>query len=134
MGTVIQMYSSVAPADNMASIDVPMSGNLIGVDWTVNVAASGADFAIAIQLSFGSTGQFAVNDSRSVVSIISASADLTTSGAADTSVNKYVALPSIPVGQGERLYLHAAGTAIVPTVRACLQFDFDLDRPLSRRR
>lgn len=134
MGTVVQMYSGVAPADGMASIDVPHDGRLVGIDWAVNAAASAADFAIGIQLSFGSVSQLAVNDTRSVISSVVVGTDLTTSGAALTHVNKYVKLPDIQVGMGERIYIHAVGTAIVITVRACLHFDFELDRALTRRR
>ena len=134
MGTVIQLYAGATPADAMASIDVPADGNLVGIDWTVIVAASGADFSNAFQVSFGSTSSFTSNDGRAAISVIRIATDLTTSGAAVVSASKYVRLPDLPVGMGERIYLHGAGTAIVQTANALLHFDFDLDRPRARVR
>jgi len=134
MGTVIQMYASATPADNVANIDVPKTGNLIGLDWSMSVAASGADFSNRAQLSFGSVSTLNVNDARSHIGQCALAADLTTSGAAVTFVDRYVALPEIPVSAGERLYLHFGGTAISITVNLALHFDFDLDQPLTRRR
>lgn len=134
MGTVIQMYGSGVPANNLASIDVPRDGKMIGIDWAAVVDPSGADFSVTIQVSFGSTAQSAVNDSRSSISNIRIGADLTTSGAAVMHANKYTSLPDIAVGAGERIYVHATGTAIVVTFDVCLHFDFELDRALARRR
>lgn len=134
MGTVIQMYSAVVPADGMASIDVPHDGKLVGVDWAIRALMAGADTTWVAQLSFGSTGQFAVNDTRSVISVCSMYIDLTTSGAGEAFVNKFVILPNIAVGMGERIYLHGAGTAVVGTLNVCLHFDFELDRAQARRR
>lgn len=128
------MYSAVVPADGMASIDVPHDGRLTAIDWAVRAAFAGADGTMAIQCSFGSTNQLSVNDTRSVISSRTLEADFTTSGAFRTDTNVYVKLPDIAVGMGERIYLHAVGTAVVVTVRACLHFDFELDRALARRR
>lgn len=134
MGTIIQMYASAAAGAAMATIDVPLNGNLVGVDWRLEAAASGADFANTVQLSFGSTVAFSVNDARQVISMAAVGTDLTTSGAAQTVVNHYVPLPQIPVSMGERLYLHGTGTAITLTIIVHLHFDFDLDKALTRRR
>ena len=134
MGTTIQLYAAAVPANSLASIDVPMTGDLVGVDWQITVAASGADSVNMAQVAFGSTLQDASNDARNVISNCGVSADLTTSGAAVTFANKYVPLPSLHVAAGERIYLHGGGTAITMTIRAILHFTFDLDRPSARRR
>lgn len=134
MGTIIQLRASASPADNMASIDVPANGHLIGLDWEVLAAASGADFTDTFEVSFGSTSQFATNDARATISSCAVGGDVTTSGATALHANKYVALPDIPVNMGERIYLHGTGTAITITARAHLHFDFDLDRPRTRLR
>lgn len=133
MGTVITMYAAANPVDSMNSIDVPQDGSLLGVDWAVSVAASGADFAVNVQLSFGSTSALVTNDVRAPVSTRRMSADLTTSGAAMTSLNVFVPLPKIPVAAGERIYLHASGTAITTTISCALHFDFEAPKASIRR-
>lgn len=134
MGTVIQMFASAVPADGMASIDVPHDGRLVGVDWAIKSAFAGADGAQDIQLSFGSVNQLLINDTRSVISARALIHDFTTSGAAMTNINVFVKLPDIQVGMGERIFLHATGTAVVVVIKCCLHFDFELDRALARRR
>lgn len=134
MGTVITLFSSAVPADNLASIDVPANGHLIGLDWSLTVNPSAADFQIRGQVSFGSTSQFSTNDARAAISTIAVSADLTTSGAAVTFANKYVSLPDLPVNMGERIYLHSAGTGVTVMINVALHFDFDMDRARVRMR
>jgi hypothetical protein len=128
------MYASAAPAAGLAAVDVPHDGRLVGIDWAMHVAAPAADFAVVVQLSFGSAEQASINDTRSVISDAVIAGDLNTSGFGLLSVNKYVALPGIQVGMGERIYLHAVGSAITTNIRCCLFFDFELDRALARRR
>lgn len=134
MGSTIQMYVAAAPSDNLASIDVPNDGVLTGVDWSVAIAASGADFSDTLQLSFGSTSTLAVNDSRASISNCTVASDVTTSGAAVTHANKYVALPDLPVAMGERIYIHGTGTAITITARVVLHFSFSMSRARERLR
>lgn len=131
MGSGIQLFASATPADNAASIDVPQDGRLVGVDWTMTVAASGADFSVLGEISFASTSQFSSNDARASITTCAVNSDLTTSGAAVGMANKYVMLPEIPVSTGERIYLHTSGTAIVVGTRAHLYFDFE--EPTRRR-
>ncbi len=133
MGTVIQLRAGAVPANAMVSIDCPMAGRLVGVEWAMDVAASGADFAVLIQAGFGSVINEG-NDSRNVISNSTLATDLTTSGAAKTFTNHYSQLPDIPVGMGERIFLHGAGTAITINVRCALHFDFELDKASVRRR
>jgi len=118
----------------LAQIDVPLSGNIIGVFWTVD-ADLDADAEVCIaQLSFGSSYSGA-NDARQVISVVGMRASLVTAaGAVPCSITANHIM-SLPVQMGERLYLHGQATAGVgQNIRAVISFDFDLDRPLARRR
>lgn len=137
MGTVIKMYAagSGGSQDAVAQVDVPMPGHIVGVDWAVRIAPSGADFLAEMQLSFRSSSSFTTNDDRGIISEVKFAGDLTTSGAANTAANKYVLLPDVPVMGGERIYLHLSVTASVVTANVVLvHFDFDLDKISMRRR
>ena len=137
MGTIIQMaaVSTGGTESALAQIDVPMNGNIIGVDWTgyTDFDTTG-DFQLW-QLSFGSAFTSA-NDSRQVIA--NATVGFLRIGAAGIMLgvlNHFVILPSVPVGMGERLYIHSSALAgVVGTVRVALQFDFDLDKVQVRRR
>lgn len=137
MGSVIKMYANATGgAENaLAQIDVPMGGRLIGVQWAyaAELDADGDDGQA--QLSFRSAGAFTTNDDRGVISEIRTEAQLVTSGISNAFVNTYVPLPDIPVGPGERLYLHGNHAASTPAYIGCLlHFDFDIDKVASRRR
>lgn len=134
MGSIIQIYASANPADNMASVDIPGNGNIVGVSWAVRMAPSSADFQGLFALSFGSTNSFTSNDARAVLSMCVIAADLTTSGAAPTSVVYYDQCPNLPVAAGERVFLHGSGTAITATVYALLHLDFTMDKIRTRLR
>ncbi len=134
MGTVIQMYGSNTTQDNLANIDVPGNGTIVGVDWSIRGPTPGADYTALAQVSFGSVSTFVTNDARAVISTCALGYDLTTSGAGITHANKYVSLPHLPVAMGERIYLHVTSTAGALTVNVAIHFDFDLDRPRARLR
>lgn len=137
MGSVIKMYATgTGGAENaVAQIDIPMSGDLIGVQWAFAAEVDADQDTAECQLSFRSTGAFATNDDRGVISECRQEHQLTTSGAVVSGINFYSALPDIPVGAGERLYLHLNATASTPSVVACmLHFTFDIDKVASRRR
>jgi len=119
----------------IATIDVPMPGRIIGVDWAVRGVLAGTDFFAEAQLSFRSTASFTTNDDRGLISETRHQCDLTTSGVAEGSVNKYSQVPDLAVMGGERLYLHSNSTAsYAGTVSCMVQFDFDLDKISMRRR
>lgn len=140
MGTVIGMFGLIAGGTEnaIASIDVPADGFLIGVDWDVMADLDADTESTMAELSFGSTGNLTTNDTRSRIStctggVVAAGgtpASLTPSGG-----SKYVSLPDLPVGIGERIYLHAlSGASLSGTVRCNLHFTFNLDRAMTRRR
>jgi hypothetical protein len=120
----------------LASIDVPMNGNLIGVEWACNSDMDVTGDDQVWQLSFGSTSSVA-NDSRQVISNLNMGGyvHLTAVGAVVSQGNRYTPLPDVPVGMGERLYLHSiAAAGVVGRAMAVLHFDFDLDKVQVRRR
>lgn len=138
MGTVIQMVAtSTGGTENaLAQIDVPMNGNLVGVDWQCRATIDTTADNQAWQLSFGSASTFA-NDSRQVISnkTLGTHNFLTSVGDAVGIGDGYSPLPNVPVGMGERLYLHSSAAAgVVGTALATLHFDFDLDKVAVRRR
>jgi len=136
MGTAVKMYAAGTGGtqDGIASIDVPLSGNLISVWWAVNWSGSADADVFRAQVSFGTAGNFATNDSRQVISEVRQECQLVTSGELANAIN--VAHPiNLPVNQGERVYMHLlVTTSIASQVAAILNFDFDIDRPLARRR
>lgn len=140
MGTIIGMYGtgtfSTTISSNVASIDVPKEGLLIGVSWAMRADLDADGEHMQWELSFGSSGSFTVNDTRQVIDVVDAGIfSVVTSGGGVGEVNRYTPLPDIPVGMGERIYLHAVASAsIVAAVHALLHFDFDLDKALTRRR
>ena len=137
MGSIIKMYAAGTGGsqDAVASIDIPMQGRLIGVQWAFAAELDADQDSANAQLSFRSQGGFATNDDRGVISEVAQEHQLVTSGGIVTGVNMYAPLPDLPVGHGERLYLHLNVTASTPSIVICLlHFDFDIDKVSSRRR
>jgi len=138
MGTIIQMRGAITGGSEnaIAAIDVPMNGNLIYVSWHATIAYdTDGDYA-QFQLSFGSSHSIA-NDARQVLSncLVGAFESVTAVGVVPAGINVGFPIPDVPVGMGERLYVHSlAAAAIVGAVTALLHFDFDLDKVQVRRR
>lgn len=136
MGSIITLVGAITGGteSNIAAIDVPANGVLQAVDWAYTLDADAGDDLGNLQLSFGSAYVLA-NDSRQLISSCRVLFTLTTSGVMHGFVNRYVQLPDIPVGMGERIYLHHLGTAsTIGTGVAHVHFDFNLDLPQVRRR
>lgn len=136
MGTTILLSGTIAGGveSGLASIDVPANGLLVGYD-LVHYADLDADGDNSeIQISFGSAFNNA-NDSRQLIGFSVLNAVFVTSGRALTSQTKYVSLPDLQVGMGERIYVHSTTTASTPGgFGVILHFDFELDRPRVRLR
>jgi hypothetical protein len=119
----------------LASIDVPLDGEIIGVEWVIKAAIDTTGDFSQFQLSFGSnlTQQ---NDSRQVIS--NCHAGFLLLGAGGSAVMRgggFSVLPNISVGMGERLFLHGINAvAMVATAFALISFTFNLDLPKARRR
>lgn len=137
MGSVIKMFAagSGGTQNGAAQIDVPMPGSLIGVQWAViSDLDADAEFFQA-QIAFRSTGAFSTNDDRGVITEMMIQASLTTSGVWPNHVDFYTALPDLPIGMGERLFLNLSSSAgVISQVAALLHFSFDIDKVASRRR
>jgi hypothetical protein len=138
MGTVIGMYAATTGGSQnaLAAIDIPAEGLLVGVEWAVTADLDAdAEYAF-IELGFGSTITLGNNDTRSRISVMSLGQATFTAGQAVVGQgNGFTKLPDLPVGIGERLYLHSLAVAgVVCQVHCNLHFDFDLDRPRARRR
>lgn len=138
MGSVIQMtgVTSGGGEDSLAAIDVPRDGELVGVDWSAYADFDADDEYTQLQLSFGSTRSILTNDSRQVISVLDmAVGAVESSGGRPAHANKYVTLPGLLLGMGERLYVHALSAAgVVTRFHACLHFSFDEARAPARRR
>lgn len=137
MGTAILMHGVTTGGTEsaIAQIDVPKDGLLIGIEWGIQALFDTTSDSLRAQVSFGSVA-VGTNDSRQVVSVANlGAATFTAGGSIIAGDTHYASLPDIPVGAGERLYLHSIGAAgVVATIQAVLHFDFDLDQPKARRR
>lgn len=135
MGTPIQMYIASAGGTEVASIDVPENGHLVGVDVNMYADIDVDAETVAAQLSF-SSALVNANDSRSVICNAEIySSQVTAAGVSMNNVSKFVGPIEVPVSAGERLYLHVvSSTTIAGRIRFVLFFDFDSDRPAVRRR
>src|SRR5262245_20100654 len=113
MQTVYQLASTTAASANaLASFDVQNQGSIVRVEWALQCSnTAGSAAGALLQVSFGSTITTG-NDSRQAI----ANACIGTPLAASTGVtaqNGYVDC-EIPVGQGERIYLHSSTFITVP--------------------
>ena len=136
MGSVIKMQAAITGgAENaVASIDVPMPGHIIGVQWACNYDLDADTESVVAQLSFRSTLASA-NDDRGVITEVRGQLNLTTSGGSFGGINTYVQLPDLAAMGGERIYIHSSCSAgVTGTVVALVHFDFDLDKIAMRRR
>ena len=164
MGTAIMMVATTAGGNEnaLASIDSPMTGNLIGVEWS-----GYADFdtdndcrddqycvkreALApvpdpLERRSKAGAQLLrrprqlVHDQSWCLTGEEGDAGLASRhpalvGHAIGKVDRYAKIPDIPIGMGERLYIHSrAAAGVVATVFCLLHFDFDLDKVQVRRR
>lgn len=139
MGTVLTMYAAGTGGtqDALAQVDVPKDGSLVGIEWSGWGKIDGDTEVGEAQVSFGSTGAFASNDARQIISQVSFGLISTISavGVVVEVFNHYSPLPDINVNAGERIFLHQLASAgVTSALRVCLHFSFDLDQPKTRRR
>ena len=136
MGTNVYLAGTGAGgAQNaLAQVDVQKDGRLVGVWWAAEADLDADAESAEFQLSFGSA-YATTSDQRMIISSIRMRASvLTAVGAVPCFYNGYHPL-YLPVSMGERIFLHASASACVTSeLRPILSFDFDLDRPLARRR
>jgi len=110
--------------DAVATIDIPEDGVITGVDWDLRADLDADSESISVELSFIATNQFTTNDVRGRISSASAQISLTTSGVANTFVQKFVGPMEINVSGGERVHLHIDSTSgVASNVRCNLHLD-----------
>ena len=99
--------SGTTSADNVANINVPVSGKIALLNGSLRLAGSSAPICL-IQVSLQSTGQFATNDVRNVIAEVELTADTTTAN----NVNFSIPIPNWDVKAGDKIYVHrlVAGT------------------------
>lgn len=133
--TLMAAASTGGNESALAQIDVPMSGNIVGVQWVVLATLNATEESLRVELSFSSTVGF-TNDSRNIISIAGVQAGVITAvGAVTEYITQYHGPMVVPVSMGERIFLHTSASAgVVGVINCLISFDFDLDRPLARRR
>lgn len=105
--TVYKLYStSVADSDSVATVDVPVPGNIVGIEYSWSlVGPAGGLCSGQLELSFASSNGLAVNDTKSSIATFSY-ASTSASANATAANNHYVSVPGIPIAAGERIHLH----------------------------
>lgn len=129
--SIYKLYGS-GVTDALASLDVVANGVIEGIQWAAvgDLDADGESFNA--EVSFSSTSGFTSNDTKSSISTIRQLAAGTP--VAYCGVNQYFG-PNlgIPVKAGERLYLHASGTAFIGTVYLYVRDGIGEGRTAGRR-
>jgi len=138
MGSVITIQATGAGGseDALASIDIPQDGAIVGIQWAAYADFDADAEAFQAQVGFGSDFNNS-NDSRNIISSLAlrASIPVSASGMLLVGENVYFPLPLMPVGAGERIFLHLLATAGVTSVVVVhLHLDFNEGRPSVRRR
>lgn len=123
---VIGMYgtSTGGVANAIASVDIPMDGVIVGIDWDANVTMDADNEVFDAEFSFIATNQLATNDVRGRISSISAAMTITTSGITLVSIQKWLGSFDLVVAGGERVYVHVVATSgVVSVVRLNIFYD-----------
>lgn len=131
--TVIKMYAAVTgdTQNALANIDIPEDGTITGVEWAIRADLDADSEHITAELSFIATNQIVTNDVRGVLTMACAQISLTTSGIANTQINKYVPM-MVDVAGGERLYINTiAASGVGASVYCMIHFEFR--RQVARR-
>lgn len=126
--SLIQMYATATSSqDDMASIDVPEDGDLMGVVMSIRNPNMTAATHSTAELSFLSSSQFTTNDARGLIAGVTiALAALNTNGlSASSNTQEYIFHKGLSVNAGERIHLHLLTTdttAVVITAHMIFKF------------
>jgi len=124
---IIGMYGPITGGTEnaIATITLPQTGHLIGIDWDVHVTLDAAEFT-SVELSFIATALLLVNDARGRISSMGIStAAPTLVGFAPVTLQKWLGPFDLAVSSGERIYIHASSTAgVTGSARCNLYMDF----------
>jgi hypothetical protein len=117
MATTYKLFQS-GTADGTVYIDLPISGRILSVNYSMHLAAGAGGIGVAhVELSRQATNQAIITNPRGVIT----GAYVTSAAASQGAACNVTFFPNEPVKSGERLYLNAAGSAAnVTTLLACL--------------
>lgn len=108
---------------NQCSVLIQRSGRIKSVRWGIAIDAATDNAALAVELNSGATSQIATHEGPNVIDGVRAHTNFTTSGLTLSSINVQRLL-DYPVGQGERIYLHAV---VGGTLSAITEAYVDID-------
>jgi hypothetical protein len=115
---IYKLYGQNAvSADGQASVDVREDDSIEAIALSMLTIQPVDGMQWGMEVSFGSSSQFTINDTNSTIISMKDSWRLVTSGAASTG--KHLVLPqlNIPISAGERIFLHLNTTNAV-TIQA----------------
>lgn len=135
--SIYKLYAagSGGSEDGIASLDIQADGTI----QAINIDAR-ADFDAdleycAVELSFLGTNTITISDSRGSLLIAQGQLNLTTSGGNLGRISNTVSGLTIPVFQGERVYMHVVATAGVNSqVQGYLYVQDQIQAAIRRRR
>jgi len=132
--TILQMFGggTGGTQDAVANIDIPEDGNLVGVQWSIDMDFDAESESLRAELSFIATGQLTTNDARGVISAVRGQLSFTTSGAMLAAINQAHALPNLQVSGGERLFINLVSASGVTSNINCLIYH-ETRRQVTRR-
>jgi len=105
MSTTYKLYNNTN-SDGTVYLDVPISGRISNVSWSLNLVAGAGGVGVASgELSRSPTNQWATSNPRGVISHCAASSPAASQGGTAHRTD----FMSEPIKAGERLYLNTAG-------------------------
>jgi hypothetical protein len=116
--SIYKLYGT-GVTDNIANLDIVKNGNISSLLFAGYGDLDADGETLAAEVSFSSASGFTTNDTKSSIATVRALAADTGAAASNKliAINLFVG-PNlgIPVKQGERMYLHGTGTALVMSV------------------
>lgn len=131
--SVYKLYTATV-GDSAASVDIVKSGKIEAIQWAARADLDADGESYDVELSFSSSSGLAVNDTKSSISAIRKQNGMLTSGAIPAEVNMFMSPLDISVAEGERMYLHTAGTAIIVTCYVWVNDGLDISGRARRTR
>jgi hypothetical protein len=105
---VRRMYAASSSTTNdLAHIDLPFACLLVAIDISIQPTVWANSDAVTAELSVSSVGAPITNDAQGILANCAYSYQFTTSGGAQTGVNKTINGIAILLPAGTRVYLHS---------------------------
>lgn len=134
--TLVTMYAAgTGGTENAAAnIDVQDDGNIVGIQVAHSADLDATDEAATASLSFISTNQITINDTRGELIVSRLRVGLVTAESGLVSTNFYVPM-DVTVSGGERLFMHLAATAgVLSDCSMVVHFNFRRTPPRRSQR